>query len=204
MKRIIILILMAFHPFGCDILSPPNDGKTEISGKIINESTGKVVDNISLILVKGIGDGSLLGNNGYKIVAQTNSDNDGNFSIFYNAGNDKNLLVFYINKEPYNDLYSGQILHITPGTKIKNKNYSVYQNTSLKVSLKFTTQPEPRSFSLWFPGGGTNDTSGVTTRAKGNFYNTIRLNYSIDDKQFEVVDSVFCPIDTITNFVLNL
>jgi len=196
---------MVFHLFGCEILTPPNDGKTAISGKIINESTGKVVDNISLILVKGIGNGSLLGSNGYKTVAQTNSDNEGNFYLSYDAGDDQNLLAFYINKEPYIDLYSVELLNITPGTQIKNKIYKVYQNTTLKVTLNSQIPLEPRSYSLWLPGIGTSiDTVLVSTRAKGNCYNTVKLNYTIDNINIEIIDSVYCPINTITNYVFNL
>jgi hypothetical protein len=201
----IIFVFMALYLIGCDLIQPPVDGKTEISGRIINESTGKVVDNISLILVKGFGSGFGYGGGGYKTVAQTNTNVDGNFNVYYDAGDDQNLLSLYINKEPYNNLYSVELLNILPGTKIKNNNYSVYQNTTLKVTINSQVPLEPRTYTLWLPGIGTSiDTVLVTTRAKGNFYNTIRLNYSIDNQHYEFVDSVYCPIDTVTNFILTL
>jgi hypothetical protein len=195
--------MIVFSYFSCDILSP-TDGKSEISGKIIDESTGAVVDNLSLILAKGFGSGLGYGGGGYKTVAHSTTDKDGNFYLFYDSNDDQNILAFYINKEPYNHLYSNSLQNISPGSKLKIQIYSVYQNTTLKVSLKFITQPKPNSFTLWFPGGGTNDTLGRTNRAKGNFYNFIRLNYTIDHQHYEVVDSVFCPIDSVTNFVLSL
>lgn len=189
--------------FGCDIISPPH-WKTEISGIVINESTGAVIDNLSLILVKGIGSGLGYGGGGYKTVAQAVTSSDGNFNIFYDAGDDQNSLAFYINKEPYNNLYSINLLNILPGTQIKNKVYTVYQNTTLQVTLNSQIPLEPRTYTLQLPGIGTSvDTTLVTTRAKGNFYNIIKLNYSIDNNHFEIIDSVYCPINTITNYVLN-
>jgi hypothetical protein len=205
MKKVIIFIFIAIYLIGCNLIQPPVDGKTEIIGKIINESTGEVVPNISLILVKGIGSGFGYGGGGYKTVAQSNTNVDGNFNIYYDAGDDQNLLAFFINKEPYNDLYSLELLNITPGTRIKNKVYSVYQNTTLKVTLNSQFPLEPRTYTLLLPGIGTSiDTVLVTTRAKGNFYNIVKLNYTIENSNFEIIDSVYCPINTITNYVLNL
>ena len=205
MKKGIIILIMALYPLSCDILSPPIDGKTEISGRIINESTGEFVDNISLILVKGIGNGFGDGSGSYQTVAQTKSDNKGNFYLFYDAKDDQNLLAFYINKEPYSDLYSIDLKNILPGTKIKNQIYSVYQNTKLKVSINSQIPLEPRTYTLWLPGIGTSvDTVLTITRAKGNFYNIIKLSYSMHNDNYEIIDSVYCPINTTTNFVLNL
>jgi hypothetical protein len=205
MKKVIIFVFMALYLIGCDLIQPPVDGKTEISGKIINESTGEVVDNISLILVKGIGSGFGYGGGGYKTVAQNNTNVDGNFNLFYDSGSDQNPLIFYINSEPYNNLYSTDNLSISPGTQIKNKIFLVYQNTSLKVTINSQIPLEPRTYTLWLPGIGTSiDTVLVTNRAKGNFYNIIKLNYSINNNHFEIIDSVYCPINTTTNFTLNL
>jgi hypothetical protein len=205
MKKLILLMLMISYFYGCEVLSPLIDGKTEINGRIINESTGESIGNISLVLVKGVGSGLGYGGGSYKTVAQTNTNVDGNFNIYYDAGDDKNSLALYLNKDPYNDLYSIELLNITPGSQIKNKVFSVYQNTKLKVTINSQVPLEPRTYTLWLPGIGTSiDTVLVTNRAKGNFYNIIKLNYSINDNHFEIIDSVYCPINITTNFTLNL
>ena len=198
-------MLMNFYFYGCEVLSPPIDGKTEINGRIINESTAESVDNISLVLVKGVGSGLGYGGGGYKTVAQTNTNVDGNFNIYYDAGDDQNSLALYLNKDPYNDLYSIELLNITPGSQIKNKVYTIYQNTTLKVTLNSQIPLEPRTYTLSLPGIGTSiDTVLVTTRAKGNFYNTIKLSYTIENRNFEIIDSVYCPINTTTNYIIDL
>ena len=170
MTNKLLFMLIVFSLCGCDIFSPSSDGKTEISGVVINESTGEVVPNLSSVIEKIYGGGCLGCWRGYLIVVQTKTDNNGNFRLFYDDSEEKSSLLFHLNKGPYNKSYSVFWQEITPGAKLKNRNYFVYQNTTLKVSLKSQIQLKPRTYTLWLPGIGTSiDTVAMTTRAKGEF-----------------------------------
>ena len=196
-KEYLILCLLLVLP-SCKNLTDVEDLNINISGVVINESTGKPLKDISVSLLIYSGGYSTGGGSHY--AASTKTNDDGKYQISYTGQGDNGVYIC-INENPYNEKYlNSQFPVYTGESYLESK---IYQNTSLRVRLNSKTQPKPGTYTLWIPGGGTNDTVAVTDRAKGNFYNSVRLYYTIENKNYAIIDSVFCPIDTVTNFNLN-
>jgi hypothetical protein len=192
-----VFIFFALLLNNCDLLSPDPNGEIEFSGLIINESTGNTIPNLGINLKMG---SSSWG--GYEIVESAITDKDGKFHLKYDAKNYRNSLHVYINDEPYMGRYSTSNFSIMPGDKIE-KDVKIFQNTTLKVKMSSAYPLNKKEYTLWLPGLGTSvDTALTTHHAKGNFYNEVRLVYNRNGEYHEISDSVYCPINEVTTFIL--
>lgn len=198
MKKYYYIIILTIF-IGCENSLEVEKSDVFVKGQVINESTGKPLEriNVSLQIFTGSGWGG-----GSYVAASTTTDNEGNYQLKYQGSGDNNGIYLSINNSSYNSSYSNDQFSLSNGAHYY-KTY-LYQNTTLTVHLQSQNPLEPRTYTLWLPGTGTSvDTVFSTNRAKGNFYNKVRLNYTRNGLNYEIIDSVFCPINTETEFIFD-
>jgi hypothetical protein len=198
MKHYYYIIFLAVL-LGCENSFEVENLNILVKGQVINESVGKPLGGLSVSL--NIFTGSGWGGGSY-VAASTTTDSAGNYLLKYQGSSDNNGIYIYINNNVYNSNYSTDNYIVSNGTNY-HKTY-LYQNTILTVHLRSQNPLEPHTYSLWLPGIGTSvDTVCSSTRAKGNFYNEVRLNYTHNGEHYEIIDSVYCPINIETHFIFN-
>lgn len=191
-------IVLLLTTIACDSSLEIEDLNINVSGHIVNGSTQAPLKGVSVALKVFTGSGWT--GSSY-VVASAVTDNMGEYKLSYYGKNDNNGVCIYFNSSPYNGDYSTDWFSVPHG----NHDFRtiLYQNTGLSVIMRSQNPIEPRTYTLWLPGIGTSiDSILGTNRAKGNFYNEVRLNYNRDNVHYEVKDSVFCPINENTRFVL--
>ena len=197
MKKYMYVVFL-FATIACDNSLEIEDLNIKVSGQIINGSTQVPLKGVSVVLKVYTGSGWT---GGSSVVASAITDHNGKYKLNYYGKDDNNGVYIFLNSSPYTGDYSTDWFSVSNG----NNDFKtiLYQNTGLTVYMRSTNPLEPRTYTLWLPGIGTSvDSILGTNRAKGNFYNEVRLNYTRDSVHYEVKDSVFCPINENTRFIL--
>ena len=198
MKKYSFLVFL-IAVFACESSFEVEDLNIFVTGRIINESTGQPAKGINISLRIFTGSGWQGGSN--HVLANARTDDNGIYHLTYRGENTGNGTYLYLNDEPYDANYSTEYFSIFNGDSYFEN--SLWQNTILTVHMSSQNPLEPRTYTLWLPGVGTSvETVFTSNRAKGNFYNTVRLNYTRNGMNYEIIDSVYCPINEETDFVL--
>lgn len=197
MKKYMYIVFL-FATIACDNSLEIEDININVSGQIINGSTQAPLKGMSVVLKVFTGSGWTGSSH---IVASAITDNNGEYRLSYEGKDNNNGVHIYFNSSPYTGDYSTDRFSVSNGKH--DFRTILYQNTGLSVIMRSQNPLESRTYTLWLPGVGTSiDSMLGTNRAKGNFYNEVRLNYTRDNVHYEVKDSVFCPINKNTRFIL--
>lgn len=200
MKKL-LFILFSVILFNCSLSTKPQDSTTTVKGTIINESLNAALSNISITLYRS---------GCFQLIDSCYSDINGNYIMQYDSEKQINYdLRLWINLVNNNPKYPSYSIKVEVG---KNENHNIYLYNYTKLIVILNSDIELTTtdrYTLYLPGIGISGLGPIKNKifedphAKGNFSNQVKFIYDRNDSTYEIIDSVFCPIDTSATLIIN-
>ena len=200
----VLFIVLVFVLMACSKSTEPITPLVHIRGTVIDESIDKPINNILMHLNR------INQDNASAIIDSIRTDKSGKFHFEYEPmDKSKFTLELWINYL-FSDSEFSSIRTEIPVNSTINKSIFLYEYTELELVLKTDNPLSPTDrFQIDLPKistsgfGPIQDTLFITPNAKGNFHNQVKFTYDRNGVNHIVLDSVYCPIETCTRFVIN-
>ncbi len=196
--HILLITMMVLILSACE--SDENATLVKIDGRILDTSVHNTpIRGLHVALASFDADGLL---DSALIMAETFSDDDGNFSLEYDLASLSNAKL-YVNEHENNAKYSSDQFTVNAGDS-NDKTFKLYRNATLTVQAGtcIALGADDR-FCVSLPGveiceEDSLDAIVTTHVARGNFINYISATLKIDTSYTIIEDSVYCPAGQTT------
>lgn len=192
------ILLFMFIIFSCTKVTDSVNNQNEYYGQIINQSTNQPLENISVTVHRIFDTGSS------SLIDTFFTDNEGKFYCNKSYFNENSSFKIWINLSPSNYTYSTKDYPISLNSNNLGKFY-IYQFAQLKVEIEQINSHICRLYQIDLPSYGTTFWAGTDTfyldnRVKGNSNNSIKIKCLLDSNYHIKTDSIYCSIDSVTNY----
>ncbi len=171
-----------------------------IDGLVLNDATGLPIEGLGVQVFENC-EAQLTDGNG-AVVGRATTDVNGGFSIRLPDLPFSDLCA-KINADEENEQYSTALFYLAPGNEYY-KELRLTQYTELHVLAPLTLESYVTELEITIPGAQCYCSDLSTSRASGNHYNLVEWTVTKPEGTFTHVDSVYCPVGELTEFVLQL
>lgn len=181
---------------GC--LFTAEDTTVVVDGLVYDETLGRPAEGLSVVMVQDVAGWFI---DPHEVVAQAETDADGRYHLAYDPGQDNVNVEVYVNLLPMDAALLSPWYGLRSGDRVSRVT-PVYRFATLVVRAETNgTPPDGTETYIEAPGRGGRNGPVTTESARANAFNRVRLVVDRESTRTERVDSVYCPLGVVTEYV---